>query len=258
VLPALFVAHGSPMVVVDQSAYAQFLEAAGQRWRPRAVVVFSAHWTVRGQAVQGAPAPGLVYDFSGFPEELYQVHYPALGAPELARDILNRFRAVGVDARWELQRGWDHGVWVVLKRMYPDASVPVVALSVNPHAAPAEQYRIGQALAPLREDDVLIIGSGGTVHNLMNVRWDYDGPPEAWAVRFDDWLHDTLTAWDLDRLFRYRELAPDAGLAVPPWGPEHFAPLVYAMGSADDARSATRLFQDYQMGSLSLACWQFG
>jgi 4,5-DOPA dioxygenase extradiol len=257
-LPALFLAHGSPMLAVEDDAYAQYLKRLGEGLTPEAIVVFSAHWTARGQWVNGAERPPLLYDFSGFPDALYGLDYPAPGDPALARRIVERLEVAGVEVRTEAERGWDHGVWVLLRLMFPAANIPVVEMSVDPRLSPAQQYATGAALAPLRADGVLMIGSGGTVHNLSAVSWDPTTPPVSWAVGFDAWLETVLRTWDTAQLFRYRELAPHAALAVPPWGPEHFVPLFYAMGAADDDPKAERLFQAYQMGSLSLAAWRFG
>jgi 4,5-DOPA dioxygenase extradiol len=257
-LSTLFIAHGSPMLAVEEDSYALFLRELGASLAPRAVIVLSAHWTAPGQLVSGAAHPPLIYDFYGFPDELYRIRYAAPGHPDLARDIVDRLNQRGVAARLDPARGWDHGAWVILRLMFPGADVPVVEMSVDPRLGGARQYAIGQALADYRADDILIIGSGGTVHNLRAVDWDGDGTPVSWAVGFDEWLREVLEHWDLDHLFRYRELSPDAAMAVPVWGPEHFVPLIYAMGAADGDQEARRLFQAYQMGSLSLAVWQFG
>ena len=134
-------------------------------------------------------------------------------------------------------RGLDHGAWVPLKLIYPEATVPVVQMSVNPWAPPAEQYRIGQALAPLRREGVMILASGGTIHNFRTIRWDDPPEADAWAVAFDDWLLERIAGWDLPALFDYEQQAPGARLAVPPGGNEHFIPLFYALGAADDQRT---------------------
>ncbi|GAB6933333.1 DODA-type extradiol aromatic ring-opening family dioxygenase [Calditerricola satsumensis] len=255
-LPTLFVAHGAPTLAVEDSAYARFLRRLGEELeRPRALVVLTAHWLHPTQQVSGAAQHRLLYDFFGFPEELYRLTYPAKGDPELARAIANRLAQEGIPCSLDAERGLDHGVWVPLSLLYPRADIPVVALSVNPSLPPEVQYRIGRALAFLRAEGVLVIGSGGTVHNLRALDWAA-AEAEAWAVQFDDWLAGTLSAWDLPSLFRYKELAPHAERAVPTM--EHFVPLLVAMGAADDARRAVRLYQTYTYGSLSLNCWRFG
>nr|MBO2470065.1 dioxygenase [Bacillota bacterium] len=255
-LPTLFVAHGAPTLAVEDSAYARFLRQLGDALeRPRALVVFTAHWVHPTQQVSVAAQHRLLYDFYGFPEELYRLTYPAQGDPELAREIAERLAQAGIACSLDAERGLDHGVWVPLRLLYPEADVPVVALSVNPSLPPEEQYRIGQALMSLCNEGVLIIGSGGTVHNLSALDWA--APAAAsWAVQFDDWLAQVLAVWDLPTLFRYAELAPHAQRAVPT--SEHFVPLLIAMGAADGVQRAARLYQAYQYGSLSLGCWRFG
>ena len=258
-LPAFFVAHGSPMMAVEQNEYTRVLGELGRQLKPKAVVLFSAHWESNTQVVSTAEQYRTIYDFGGFPDELYQIKYPAPGAAQLAYEIGARLAAEGVPYRHDSERGLDHGAWVVLRLLFPNADVPVVAMSVNAALEPQEQYRIGKALASLRADDVLVIGSGVTVHNFGTLRWrDNTGVPDAWAVEFDSWVFDKASHWDLDSLFAYETLAPNARLAVPPHGNEHFVPLFYAMGAADDQRTARELFRGYEMGNLSYVVWQFG
>lgn len=254
-MPSFFIAHGAPSLVLEDHVYSRFLkQAAAFHPKPKAIVVFSAHWENPVQTVSTAPRHGVIYDFSGFQEELYQVTYPAEGHPLISSDIVKLLAEAGIPVQTNRDRGLDHGVWGVLKLLYPDADIPVIALSVNRNLSNVEQYRIGQALAALREKDVLVIGSGGTVHNLRQVRWGMQ-EAEPWAQEFDRWLEEKLTAWDTDALFRYRELAPHAERAVPTT--EHFVPLLLAMGAGDRTRQARLLHRSYQHGNLSLSMWQF-
>lgn len=148
---------------------------------------------------------------------------------------------------------------MVLRLLYPNADIPVIAMSVNPDLSPEEQYKIGKSLTTLRENDILIVGSGGTVHNLRAVRFiDDNGQADQWALEFDDWLEHHLRNWNLNSLFKYHSLAPSADMAVPPYGQEHFIPLFYAMGAADDNKNATLLHRSYRYGNLSHSVWQFG
>jgi 4,5-DOPA dioxygenase extradiol len=258
-LPVLFIAHGSPMMAIEEHDYTRMLGALGRQVKPKAVVLFSAHWESPTQTVSTAERYDTIYDFGGFPEELYRIKYPAPGDAQLAAEIGARFVREGIPYRTDSVRGLDHGAWVVLRLLYPNADVPVVSLSVNPDIAPQEQYRIGKALADLRAEDVLIIASGVTVHNFSTLRWrDTSGKADSWAVEFDDWVLDKAARWDLESLFAYESLAPHARLAVPPQGREHFVPLFYALGAADDQRTAKELFRTYQMGNLSYVVWQFG
>ncbi|MBX6395360.1 MAG: dioxygenase [Alicyclobacillaceae bacterium] len=257
-IPSYFLAHGAPTLAVEDNPYTRFLKNLSSRFpKPNAVLVFTAHWESPVQLIGAAGQFETIHDFGGFPEELYRITYPAKGAPEVAEEAHELFRQAGIPARIDRVRGLDHGAWVVLRLLFPQADVPVVALSVNPGLSPAQQYAIGRALTPLRRD-VLILGSGGTVHNLRALDWEQgtDGPPADWAVAFDSWLHRQLENWNTQTLFAYETDAPYARRAVP--RNEHFIPLLIAMGAADDDRHAQRLFQSYQFGSLSLACWEFG
>ncbi|GMA51040.1 dioxygenase [Alicyclobacillus contaminans] len=257
-LPSLFIAHGAPLLAVEANEYTQFLRELGENLpRPRAVVLFSAHWLAGVQRVSAVDTYETIHDFGGFPEELYQIQYPAKGDAEMARAVEARLAEHGIPSAVDTGRGLDHGAWVVLRLLYPEADVPVVAMSVNPRLTPAEQYDIGKALAALRQEDVLLIGSGGTVHNLGALAWNASQPND-WALAFDQWLERHVKAWDLGSLFQYEALAPHARLAVPPHGNEHFAPLLYAMGAADDVRTAALLHRSYRYGSLSQSVWQFG
>ena len=256
-LPTFFIAHGSPSLALEDNAYTQFLHSLGEHLlRPRAIVLFSAHWLAATQQISEVRRYETIHDFGGFPDALREIRYPAPGDPQLAAKIADLLGQSGIPTSRDVRRGLDHGAWVVLRLLYPAADIPVVSMSVNPRLAPEEQYRIGKALAVLREEDVLLIGSGGTVHNLGMIEWDAQEVNE-WALAFDRWLGDQAVRWDMDALFRY-EQAPHAALAVPHHGNEHFAPLFYAMGGADDARKAVLLHRSYAYGSLSHSVWQFG
>lgn len=258
-LPSFFVAHGSPMLAVEDNAYTQALGQLGAHLQPKAIVLFSAHWESETQAVSAVEQYRTIHDFGGFPDLLYQIQYPARGDAAITEKIASRLTQYGVPHRLDGSRGLDHGAWVVLRLLYPNAQVPVVAMSVNPALPPAEQYRLGKALAALRADDVLIIGSGGTVHNFATMRLRHDdGKVDAWAVTFDGWLLEKAANWDLDSLFAYETAAPYAQMAVPPHGKEHFIPLFYAMGAADDQRTVREVHRSYRFGNLSHTIWQFG
>lgn len=255
-VPSLFIAHGAPTLAIETGEYVDFLKQLAAKYpTPRAIVVFSAHWEAQQQLISGASSHSMIYDFYGFPEEMYRMVYPAQGDPALAKEIQQFFEAEGIPASLDTERGIDHGTWVPLQLVYPEANIPVIALSVNRYLTAEQQYKIGRALAALREKDILVIGSGGTVHNLR--RLDWDGTTVAsWAKDFDAWLGERIEKWDLDELWQYETLAPYAREAVPT--PEHFVPLLLAMGAADDKRTAKKLHQSYQLGSLSLTCWEFG
>lgn len=257
-MPSYFFAHGAPSLVLEDHAYSRFLKefVTLKGLKPKAVVLFSAHWEEPVQTIGAADPYGTIYDFSGFQEELYRITYPAPGDPQLARKVQALFAEQGISARLDRERGLDHGAWAVLKLLFPEADVPVVALSVNRNLSNRQQYDLGKALQELREQDVLVIGSGGTSHNLRRLSWgagpeDVDG----WAAAFEDWLQEKLEAWDLEALFDYRNQAPYAETAVPT--NEHFIPLLLAMGTGDRNREAKLLHRSFQLGSLSLIGWEF-
>jgi 4,5-DOPA dioxygenase extradiol len=228
--------------------------AAANTTKPKAIVLFSAHWENPMQTISAVDTYSTIYDFSGFQDELYQITYSAKGERSLSDKIQSLFASHGIQSGLDEVRGLDHGAWAVLKLIYPDADIPVVALSVNRNLTNEQQYQIGEALSELREQDVLIIGSGGTVHNLRRLNWEQEGIDD-WAEKFDNWLQNKLETWDVDALFNYKELAPYAQEAVPT--NEHFIPLLLVMGTGDKNRQAKMLHRSYQYGNLSLSCWQF-
>ncbi|WP_079507541.1 dioxygenase family protein [Mesobacillus jeotgali] len=259
-MPALFVAHGAPLLAIQNNEYTQFLNSFGKELpRPKAIILFSAHWESSLQQVSNVEDYRTIYDFGGFPEELYRIQYPAKGNGTIAKEITELLTEQGVPFEVDSTRGLDHGAWVVLRLMYPDADIPVISMSVNPSLTPEEQYQIGRSLSTLREKDVLIIASGGTVHNLGALRMVSNNQTvDQWAIDFDRWLEQHITNWDLESLFKYDSLAPNAKMAVPPYGNEHFIPIFYAMGAADQVKSAKLLHRSYQYGNLSHSVWQFG
>lgn len=254
-LPAFFIAHGSPLLALEDNEYTLFLERLGQELpRPEGIVVFSAHWDNPEQLVTADGRHKTLHDFYGFPGEMYKLTYPAPGDSSLTARIGSLFAGRNLPYRTVTDRGLDHGAWVVLKRLFPEAGIPVVALSVDSLRSPREQYEIGRMLSPLRSEGILFIGSGGLVHNLRLMKEEDE--PEEWAVSFDSWIAERLESWNLEELFHYEKQAPHAKEAVPSYGREHFVPLFYAMGTADDGRRAARMIQAYQYGSLSLNCWR--
>ena len=251
-MQVVFVSHGSPMVAIETGVYQEALERFGCEQRPEAIVVISAHWesgdTVR---IASAAKHHLIYDFGGFPGELYELQYGASGDPRLARRIDGMLRDADVPSALDAARGLDHGVWVPLRLMYPKADVPVVELSIPTTRSPAELLRIGELLSPLRSEGVLILGSGGIVHNLGRLNWRHrDGPAEEWALDFDRWFAAKLEAWDIDGLLRYQQAAPSAALAVPT--NEHFHPVFVALGAARGQGRIEGIHEGFQYGTLSM------
>jgi len=259
--PAVFFSHGAPTLAIDPGDYGHALANFGRGLTPvpRAVVVFSGHFEAPLPARATAAArPPLIYDFGGFPDEMYRIQYPAPGDPQLASEIAALLAAAGIRSALEPTRGWDHGLWVPLRMAFPNADVPIVEVSQPVGATPEELLAIGAALAPLREKGVVIAGSGGIVHNLRRVRFAAaDGlvDVDAWAKEFDDWVAARLAEMDVSTLARYRTEAPHAALAVPT--AEHFNPLFVVLGAvASDERPRT-IFEGFQYGNISLRSLAF-
>lgn len=254
-VPSLFLAHGSPMLAIEQTPYTRFLSELAGTMKPKAIVVFTAHWEQAVTTVSSSDEVyDTIYDFGGFPDELYRIRYPARGSSVVAGIVKDRLKEHGIPYAEDTSRGLDHGSWTLLYRMFPEAAIPVVQVSVNPYLAPAEQYRIGEALRGLGEQDILVIGSGVTVHNLRIIKWG-QRTPEPWAVEFDDWLIEKLGERDHTSLFDYAEIAPHGRLAVP--RAEHFVPLFIAMGSGNPQRGAEVIHRSYDTGTLSYLCLKF-
>ena len=251
--PALFFSHGAPTLAMEPGDYGRALEELGRSLapRPRAVVVFSGHFEEPLPArATGAARPPLIYDFGGFPDEMYRIRYPAPGDPQLAAEIAGLLHAAGIPSAVDPSRGWDHGLWVPLRMAFPDADVPIVEVSQPAGASPAELMQIGAALAPLRERGVVIAGSGGIVHNLRRVRFGDGGAVDGWAKEFDAWVAERLETMDVDSLARYRTEGPHAALAVPT--AEHFNPLFVVLGALSKEDRAQTVYAGFQYGNISL------
>lgn len=253
--PSVFVSHGPPTMVVDDTPVRGFLGELGRDLgRPAAVLCVSAHWDTAAPRIGSAARPETIHDFSGFPAELYDLRYPAPGAPELAARTLALLAEAGIEARLDPGRGLDHGAWEPLMLMYPEADVPVTQLSIQSTAGAAAHLALGRALAPLRRDGVLVLASGSAVHNLARFRQDRDGVAD-WARRFDDWLADRAQAGAADDLVHYRERAPDAAMAHP--SEDHFLPVLVALGAGGARARGRALFRGFAYGSLSMAAYAF-
>ncbi len=257
-LPALFISHGSPMLAIEDSPAHQFLVGLGKSMpQPKAIVVASAHWeSVNGVAVSLAAHPETIHDFGGFPEALFEIHYPAQGAPAIATRAADLLEAAGFAVRRSHDRGLDHGAWVPLRLMYPKADVPITQVSIRRGASPAEHERIGMALGKLREEGVLIIGSGAFTHNLYALRGaalNQDAP--AWVRDFGEWMHARLVENQREALRHYRTQAPFAVRNHPT--EDHVLPLFVAMGAAGDFTKAERLHTSHQYGVLAMDMYAF-
>ncbi|OLN23579.1 dioxygenase [Domibacillus antri] len=247
-MPSLFLAHGSPMIALQENAYTNVLSEIGKAEKPEAIVIFTAHWETPVLTISSVEGEyETIYDFGGFPEELYQMKYPAKGSPDLAKRLSELLKSANIDSQFDHRRGLDHGSWTLLKHLYPDADIPVVQVSVQPFLPLEQQFKIGEAIRSLGEDHILVIGSGVTVHNLRQINWGAT-EVEEWAVQFDSWLEENMLKGDYDTLFRTMEEAPHAQRAVP--RPEHFIPLFIAMG-AGNRETPDILFKGYELGSIS-------
>jgi 4,5-DOPA dioxygenase extradiol len=256
-LPAVFVSHGAPTLAIEQNSTVEFLKRlGGELGKPKAILCVSAHWNTEAPAVSGAERPETIHDFGGFPEELFQMRYSAPGAPGLAGRVRELLGEAGFVCTVAPNRGLDHGAWVPLKLIYPEADVPVTQLSVQPSLGTEHHFRMGRALAPLREEGVLILATGSATHNLSRIG-SGEVPPD-WAREFDEWLFRKISEGALDELLEYRRLAPHAAVAHPT--DEHLLPLFVALGAGSEESQARgrSLHRGWTWGSLSMAAYGFG
>jgi 4,5-DOPA dioxygenase extradiol len=245
--PALFIGHGSPMNALEQNAQVQQWQSVVKGLPPQAILMVSAHWYTKGTAVTAMAAPKTIHDFYGFPQDLHQVQYPAPGSPQLAAEIktLLNPHQVELDLTW----GLDHGAWSVLIHMFPKADIPVVQLSLDQHLSPAEHLQLAKKLAPLRQQGVMILGSGNVVHNLRMLDWQSTQPP-LWAEQFNHQIKELLLSKKVEEIARYQSLGEAARLAVP--HPDHFLPLLYVLGSMLDGDDISLFNNDILYGALSM------
>jgi 4,5-DOPA dioxygenase extradiol len=254
-LPAFFIGHGSPMNAISDNEFTRtWKEIAAGFPRPKAILSISAHWETRGTQVTAMPDPRTIHDFYGFPEVLSQQTYPAPGSPELAERVRELIKSTPVISdlfTW----GLDHGTWSVLKQMYPDASIPVVQLSLDRFKTKRQHLNLAEELIPLREEGILILCSGNIVHNLQVINWTTNGLEEEgyeWAVEFDSWVRKCLTGNEIDKLLNYTALGEIASLSVP--SGEHFTPLIYLLGLKTDKDKFSFFSEKVLGGSLSMTC----
>ena len=255
-MPTFFFGHGSPMNALEKNSFTDFLSKASLSIpQPRAILVVSAHWETRGTKVLRLEQPKTIHDFGGFPEALYKIQYPAKGDVELADTIVSLMRAhqVEADSSW----GLDHGTWSILKFLYPKADIPVLQLSLNQNKNLAEHLSLARALRPLREQGVLIIGSGNVTHNLRRVDWSETPKPVDWAVEFDELIKQGIVERnDKSLLGPVEKLEALWNMAHPSL--EHYLPLLYAYGASEEKDLIQFIFEGFQMGSLSMRSVRFG
>jgi 4,5-DOPA dioxygenase extradiol len=252
-LPTLFLSHGSPMHAIEPGAVRSVWEGLGRALpRPKAVLIASAHWETDIPALTAAKKPETIHDFYGFPKPLYQIQYPAPGAPDVASRAMVLLEKENLKAVADAQRGLDHGAWSPLLYMYPDADVPVVQVSVQTPLGPAHHLALGRALAPLAHEGILILGSGHMTHNL---RERSNGGPAAYVVEFQHWVKQRIDEHDLEGLADYRKRMPHGIRAHPT--DEHFLPLFVALGAARHGYKAERLYDGVEMGALAMDAYLF-
>lgn len=255
-MPGVFFGHGNPMNALQRNAYTEGWAALARALpRPRAILAVSAHWYVPGTSVTAMEAPRTIHDFDGFPRELFEVQYPAPGDPVLARRVQALLAPVsaGLDQAW----GLDHGTWSVLCHAFPDADVPVVQISIDETQPASFHYELGSRLAPLREEGILVMGSGNLVHNVQTYAWGRHAvEPFDWAVRFERKARERMLAGEHGPLVEYESLGRDAMLSVPT--PDHYLPLLYVLGLREEGEPVSFPVEGVDGGSISMLAVRVG
>lgn len=260
--PPLFISHGSPMLILQNTAAKEFLSGYGAAiGKPSAIVIASAHFEAEQPTVVADPAPGMIYDMTGFPAALYEIEYPAKGDPALAEKVAGLLDQAGMAPEMAARRGFDHGTWVPLSLLYPQADVPVVQVSVQPGLGPAHHYALGRALEPLTRDDVLVIGSGSLTHNLHELRGPdgrrpLDDAEPDWVRGFADWVGARIEQGAVEDLIDYRTRAPHGARNHPT--DEHYLPLLVAAGAAGLDPRGTMIHTSHEYGILRMDAFAFG
>jgi 4,5-DOPA dioxygenase extradiol len=255
-MPVLFIGHGNPMNAIYNNPFTQALASEGEALKalnPSAILVVSAHWLSNGTRVAVTPKPQTIHDFGGFPDELFQVQYPAPGAPDFALQTKNLITAVPVaeDIKW----GLDHGAWSILKHMFPLADIPAFQLSIDYKKPPFWHFDLAKLLKPLREKNVLIIGSGNIVHNLYLVDFSDAARPFPWASEFDELIKTRLIEKKYESLADYKDIG-NSYLAVP--SNDHYLPMMYTLGLADPDEQLNFIYEEIQNASISMRSFRIG
>lgn len=260
--PSVFISHGPPTLLIEPSPAREFLTGLGDTLgRPDGILCVSAHWSTTTPAVSTTERPETIYDFYNFPQPLYEVTYEAPGAPEIAQRAATLLQDGGMAVETDANQGLDHGAWIPLKLMYPDAEIPVAQLSIQWPGSPEHHLSVGQALRPLKDDGVLVLASGNVTHNLGDAIGAYragqaDDPPPRWASEFATWLADAVESGAVDDLLDYRERAPGAVEANPE--DDHLMPLYVALGAGNTDLSGRRIHESFICRSLSMDAFAFG
>ncbi|HJQ60901.1 MAG TPA: class III extradiol ring-cleavage dioxygenase [Vineibacter sp.] len=253
----IFVSHGAPTLILEDVPATRFLRSLGDSMAPpRAILAVSAHWLTATPAVSGTVQPETIHDFYGFPRQLYELRYPAPGAPDVARRVVEVAKAAGVDVEVDPAQGLDHGAWVPAMMAWPAANIPILQLAVQPEADAGHHYALGRALAPLAAEGVLVMGSGSATHNLRTLERGRHEVVADWARAYDDWLAARIEAGDVEALLDWRRRAPNAQMAHPT--DEHFLPLFVALGAAGEHAKGRALHRSFMHGALSMSSFAFG
>jgi 4,5-DOPA dioxygenase extradiol len=254
-MPVLFLGHGSPMNAIQETAFSKGWRTIGQTLpKPKAIICVSAHWETKGTYVTAMEKPKTIHDFGGFPQELFDVQYPAPGSPALAEETKNTITSttVGLDQQW----GLDHGCWSVVKHLYPKADIPVIQLSLDYTRGPEYHYALAKELASLRRKGILIIGSGNIVHNLGIIDWQHQDTGYDWAIEANTTLKNLMVNGDHQQLANYKSLGKAVQMAVPT--PEHFLPLLYTLGLKEEKEQLSFFNDQTIMGSISMTSVMIG
>ncbi|MEJ2248162.1 MAG: 4,5-DOPA dioxygenase extradiol [Candidatus Lokiarchaeota archaeon] len=260
-MPVLFIGHGSPMNIISDNKFTQDMRKLGKKLpKPKQILVISAHWLTSGTKVLSSQKPRTIYDFYGFPKELYQIEYPSLGSPDLAKLICDNLNSYDVksDDTW----GYDHASWSILKHMYPKANIPVLELSLDygfnrwDLKSIEYHYQLAEKLAFLRDQGVLIIGSGNIVHNLGMIDYDVDAPVKEWAKQLDEAVKENILNHNHRELVNFKKMGDVARLGIPTW--DHYLPLIYTIALQKKDDHITFVHKGFQHGSISMRCVQFG
>lgn len=255
-MPVLFIGHGSPMNAIEINNYTKTLNALGKNLpKPKAILMVSAHWMTEGTYITEMQNPKTIHDFYGFPQKLFDVQYPAPGSPEIAKLVQETVLVPKVHGDKEMW-GLDHGTWSVLRHMYPDADIPVMQLSIYMAQPPEYHVKLGQQLSKLRDQGVLILGSGNLVHNLRQIKWEPNAQPFDWAVEFDNWLKEKLVDRDFKAVQNDFHKTKAGQLSVPTL--DHYLPLHYILGAADSRDELKFEYEEMQNGSISMRSFRLG
>jgi 4,5-DOPA dioxygenase extradiol len=255
-MPVLFIGHGNPMNAILENRFSDCLASLGKRIpRPRAILCVSAHWMTKGTWITRMPSPRTIHDFYGFPQSLFDVQYPAPGSPDIADAIRNEIKSPVIQAD-DTEWGLDHGSWAILKHLYPQADIPVLQLSLDMTRPALDHLRIGTHLKSLRDQGILIIGSGNIVHNLRTIDFDTDAKPFQWAIDFDQWVKEKVIHRDFELLAKDGTSSEIGRLSIPT--PDHWYPLFYVLGASDPSDRLRFEYEGIENASISMRCFSFG